>query len=58
MLRPEHLAERWGTSTGRLANLRCAGIGPKYVKLGASIRYRLADIEAYEDARIIEPIGA
>ena len=58
MLRPADLAERWGTSAGRLANMRSAGIGPKYCKIGTSIRYRLSDIEAYEEANTVAPMGA
>lgn len=58
MLRAGELAERWGTSTGRLANMRSAGIGPTFLKIGASIRYRLSDIEAYESAHTVSPLGA
>ena len=58
LLRPEQLAERWGTSTGRLANLRCYGQGPKFVRIGTSIRYRLSDVESYEDANTVVPVGA
>lgn len=58
ILRPTDLAERWATSAGRLANMRSAGIGPKYCKIGASIRYRLSDIEAYEEANTVAPLSA
>jgi len=39
----ERTLERW----------RVAGDGPKKVRLGRSIRYRLADIEAYIAARVV-----
>ena len=46
------LATRWQVHKGHLANLRCHGEGPAYVKIGSSVRYRLADIEAYELASV------
>jgi hypothetical protein len=52
------VAEYLGTTTGRLANLRSAGIGPAYVKVGSSVRYRVEDIEAYVDANTVRPISA
>ena len=58
MLRASELADRWGTSIGRLANMRSAGIGPKFVRIGSSIRYRVSDIEAYEDANTVAPACA
>jgi hypothetical protein len=58
MMRAEELAQRWDTSTGRLANMRSAGTGPKFVRIGTSIRYRLSDIDAYETANTVEPISA
>lgn len=45
------LAARWVVSPKVLRNKRWAGGGPPFVKIGGSIRYRLADIEAYEAAR-------
>jgi hypothetical protein len=45
---PSALAERWSVSVGHLANLRSAGTGPAYLKLGGRILYRLADVEDYE----------
>lgn len=56
-LRPSDLAERWGTSVGRLSNDRSAGRGVRYVRIGTRILYRLADVEAYEAARTVEPVG-
>lgn len=57
-LRPEDLAERWGVSTGTLSNWRTRGEGPAYVKLGAAVRYALADIEQYEAAGRTEAVPA
>jgi helix-turn-helix protein len=47
-LTPTHLAKRWSVSVGHLANLRSAGEGPAYLKLGGRVLYRLADVEIYE----------
>lgn len=58
MLRADELAIRWSTSPGRLANLRSAGRGPRYCRIGTSIRYRLEDIEQYEAANTVEPVSA
>jgi len=50
LLSPADLADRWGCSVGWLANQRCEGDGPPYLKLGSLVRYRLSDVVAYEDA--------
>lgn len=53
-LRPGELAERWNCSTGWLANLRCAGLGPAYLKLGGRfIAYRVEDVESYEAESLV-----
>ena len=42
-----HLSER------TLERFRVSGTGPKFVRLGRSIRYRLADIEAHIASRTV-----
>ena len=42
-----HLSER------TLERFRVSGAGPKFVRLGRSIRYPLTDIEAFIAARIV-----
>lgn len=44
------LMKRWRCTKGALAQLRYNGTGPKYMKIGRTILYRPADIEAYEAA--------
>lgn len=56
-LRPEDLALRWETSTKTLANWRCAGIGPTYLKINSLVRYRLADVVAYEEAQAVRAVA-
>jgi predicted DNA-binding transcriptional regulator AlpA len=40
-------------SVRTLERFRVSGTGPKFVRLGRSIRYRLADIEAFIASRIV-----
>ncbi len=50
--RQEDLAKRWGVSPRTLEQWRWRGIGPRYLKLGGRVIYRLADIEAFEAERV------
>jgi hypothetical protein len=56
LLTARELAQRWGCSVGHLANLRSAGLGPAYLKIGTSIRYRASDLDVYEQARTVSPV--
>ena len=47
-LKEVDLAARWRVSRKKLQADRLNGIGPAYFKLGACVRYRLDDIEAFE----------
>lgn len=49
-LSERQLARRWQTSTRTLQRWRASGKGPPFLQLGGAIRYRLADIEAFESA--------
>ncbi|MBP7003519.1 helix-turn-helix domain-containing protein [Amaricoccus sp.] len=42
------LADRWNISPRTLERWRWLGQGPQYLKVGGQVRYRLADVEAYE----------
>ena len=44
------LAARWGRTPGSLRNARVAGNGCPFIRIGRSIRYRLTDVLAYEEA--------
>jgi excisionase family DNA binding protein len=33
--------------------MRTSGLGPKFIRLGRSIRYRLTDIESYIASRLV-----
>lgn len=49
-LTPKELAERWRNqiNVATLANWRCEGRGPAFVKIGTRVLYPLRDIVAYE----------
>ncbi|MBT2567712.1 DNA-binding protein [Arthrobacter sp. ISL-85] len=57
-MKPAELSIRIETSTAVLANWRYLGIGPKFIKLGRSIRYRVTDVEAWLDAQTRQQTGA
>lgn len=45
------LSERWTISPRTLERWRWAGCGPRYLKIGGRVVYRLEDIEAYENTQ-------
>jgi hypothetical protein len=49
------LARRWKISHRTLERWRWAGCGPRYVKIGGRVLYRLEDIEAYEADGLRDP---
>jgi hypothetical protein len=53
LLDSKDLSDRWRCSPGHIANLRWRGVGPRYVRLGRSILYRLADIVEYENRHTV-----
>jgi predicted DNA-binding transcriptional regulator AlpA len=42
------LAKRWHKSEATIERYRSDGVGPKFLKIGGAVRYRLEDIEAFE----------
>jgi hypothetical protein len=46
------LSRRWRLSPRTLEGWRRRGKGPQYLKVGARVLYRLADIEAYEVTKL------
>ena len=51
LTRPE-VAERLRVPEKTLAQWAVKKTGPRYAKLGRHVRYRLADVEAWEDEQI------
>lgn len=53
LLSPQDVADRLGVSATTLATWRCTKRYPlPYVKVGRLVRYRLADVEAFETDRL------
>ena len=48
---PENAAERLGVQPSTLANWRWNGGGPRYLKVGGRVRYRLYDLAEWLDAQ-------
>jgi predicted DNA-binding transcriptional regulator AlpA len=48
MLSTAQLARRWDVSPGTLRNWRVAGKGPKWIKIGNLVRYRLSEVQKWE----------
>lgn len=46
----EQVAQRWSLSRKTLQAWRLNGGGPKFVKMGKSVRYFSADLALFEDA--------
>lgn len=43
------LAERWGVSQRTLERWRWLGFGPRYIKVGGRVVYRVDEIEDFEE---------
>ena len=46
------LSERWSLPTTKLNQWRWNGRGPRHVKLGRRVMYRIQDVEAFEAQRL------
>jgi excisionase family DNA binding protein len=54
-LTTKELAERTGIPPETWRYWRAQGRGPAYIKAGRVIRYRVADVEAWEDSHLVRP---
>lgn len=52
LLDAHQLSKRWGLSPRTLERHRMNGDGPRYLRVGGAVRYKLGDIEAYEAEQI------
>ena len=50
-LTPRALADRWETKPRTLSQWRWNGRGPKFLKMGRHVLYRIEDVEAFENQR-------
>ena len=46
------LAARWNISHRTLERWRWSGDGPRYIKIGGRVVYRLEDVEAFEQEQL------
>ena len=51
LLTTAEVAERLRVSISFLAKARVTGVGPRFIKVGRSCRYRVSDLESYERSR-------
>jgi predicted DNA-binding transcriptional regulator AlpA len=47
-LTQRELADRWNKSEATIERYRSDGVGPRFLKIGGAVRYRLEDIEQFE----------
>jgi excisionase family DNA binding protein len=55
LLSTEEVAEVLGRPARTLRQWRYLGEGPRYLKVGATVRYRARDVEAWLEAQEQEP---
>jgi hypothetical protein len=49
------LSRRWNVSERTLERWRWLRQGPKYLKIGGAVRYRIEDVESYETLQQHDP---
>jgi predicted DNA-binding transcriptional regulator AlpA len=58
LMNAAELGQRLSKSTAALANWRYLGLGPRFVKVGKAVRYRVSDVEAWLDQNTHQQSGA
>ena len=53
LLTQKQCAELLRLSERTLERLRVSGTGPKFVRMGRSVRYRQSDVEAWTASRVV-----
>jgi predicted DNA-binding transcriptional regulator AlpA len=53
-LSPAELAERYGVPIETVYGWNKTGRGPKYLRIGRHVRYRVADVLKWEDTRLVD----
>ena len=48
------LSRRLGISVRTLERWRWLGMGPRFIKVGGRVKYRLEDVEAFEESRLCQ----
>ncbi|MEC7290158.1 MAG: helix-turn-helix domain-containing protein [Pseudomonadota bacterium] len=47
----KQLAHRLGWSEVSIVRMRCQGNGPRFIKIGRSVKYRWSDVESWLETR-------
>jgi excisionase family DNA binding protein len=55
LLGPDDVSELLGVPSATLANWRCAGKGPPFLRVGRHVRYRRGDVERWIDDQVRDP---
>lgn len=55
LIREREAAQRLGVSVKTLQSWRLHCRGPVYAKIGKSVRYRLEDLDAFVQSKLIQP---
>jgi hypothetical protein len=55
--REEQAAEYLGMKVGTLRNWRFKCVGPVFIKIGRSCRYRQADLDAFLERSAVNPVA-
>lgn len=50
-LTTKELAARWKMSYKIVSEWRCSGYGPEFHKMGNRVRYRIEDVEKFEESK-------
>ena len=58
LLKTPEAAEYLNRHPAVLADWRHAGRGPRYIKTGRSVRYRLADLETWIADHVVDPASS
>ena len=58
LLSQRDCARLLGLSVRTLERMRVSGTGPKFLKIGNAVRYRLQDIEAWLASRVVSSTSA
>jgi excisionase family DNA binding protein len=51
----KEFADRLGLPPATIERWNSRGGGPRYLRVGRHVRYRLADIIAWEESRLVDP---
>ena len=54
LLTDDQVFQLFGVKPKTLANWRCKGAGPAFVKVGHQVRYRPEDLKAFLDSRVFK----